>query len=113
MENEFVTRGLLSIMFTEDELKKIADGAEEYRKRMTKLQESMPKILEGDIVRIGSIHCLELRCYEVSRIVDDGVVSQPAGFHHNFNEIVAVYRFDGTDFKCVWEREDYKESKVK
>lgn len=78
-----------------------------------RLQVNMPKILKGDIVRINSIHSSELKCYEVSRVEFSGVVSQPAGFHHNYNEIIAVYRFDGKDFKCIWEREDYKEYKGK
>ena len=86
---------------------------ERYRREREKLQASMPKIKLGDIVRIDTVHSAELKCYEVDSIKFDGVVSQPAGFHHNYNEIVAVYRFDGTDFKCIWEREDYKESKVK
>lgn len=86
---------------------------ERARLERERLQASMPKILIGDIVRINSIHCRELKCYEVSDKRIDGVISQPAGFHHNYNEIIAVYRFDGTDFKCIWEREDYKEYKRK
>lgn len=86
---------------------------ERSRKEREKLQASMPKIKIGDIVRINTVHSSELKCYQVDSIKFDGVVSQPAGFHHNFNEIVAVYRFDGADFKCIWERDDYKESKVK
>lgn len=86
---------------------------ERSRKEREKLQASMPKIKVGDIVRINTVHSSELNCYQVDSITSDGVVSQPAGFHHRYYEIVAVYRFDGLDFKCIWEREDYKESKVK
>lgn len=86
---------------------------EKYRLERERLQRSMPKIFKGDIVRIKSIHSSELSCYEVSQAEFSGVVSQPAGFCHDYNEIVAVYRFDGTDFKCIWEREDYKTNKVK
>lgn len=81
---------------------------EKRRLEQERLQSTMPKILIGDIIRINSIHCRELKCYEVSDKRIDGVISQPAGFHHNYNEIIAIYRFDGMDFKCIWEREDYK-----
>lgn len=69
----------------------------------------MPRICIGDIVRIASVHCSELNCYEVTRIESDGVVSQPAAFHHRYDEIIAIYRFDGTDFKCIWVREGYRD----
>lgn len=83
----------------------------EYQLEQNRLMASMPKILVGDIVRIKSVHMAKLKCYEVDSIELDGVVSEPAGFHHRYNEIIAVYRFDGTDFKCIWEREDYKDVK--
>lgn len=82
-----------------------------YKRKLKSLQKGMPKILVGDIVRINSIHSSKLSCYEVSSIREDGVVSQPAGFHHRYDEIIAVYRFDETDFKCIWERKDYVEYK--
>ena len=58
----------------------------------------------GDIVRVEDCHHMEPHFYEVNRVVSDGVVSQPACFHHNFNEITAIYRYDGRDFKCIWQR---------
>jgi hypothetical protein len=60
----------------------------------------------GDIVRVQDCHHLEPHFYEVSRVVADGVVSQPACFHHHFNEITAIYRHDGRDLKCIWQRGD-------
>lgn len=101
-----------NVKFKYDEHEDEIDAeVEKYRLERDRLQASMPKILKGDIVRINSIHSSELKCYEVSQVEFSGVVSQPAGFHHNYNEIIAVYRFDGTDFNCIWEREDYKECK--
>lgn len=90
----------------------LAAEVKRYNRKLKSLQKGMPKILVGDIVRINSIHSSELSCYEVSSIVQDGVISQPAGFHHRYDEIIAIYRFDGTDFKCIWERKDYKEFKA-
>ena len=63
----------------------------------------IPAIQRGDIVRVESCHSLEPHFYEVYQITDDGVVSQPACFHHRYNEITAVYRYDGKHFACVWE----------
>lgn len=83
-----------------------------HKQKLKALQKGMPKILLGDIVRINSIHSSELSCYEVSEIRQEGVVSQPAGFRHRYNEIIAIYRFDGADFKCIWERKDYLEYKT-
>lgn len=86
---------------------KIDAEVEKHRLEQDRLQASMPKILKGDIVRTESRNA----CYEVDEIRIDGVISATAGFFHRYNEIIAVYRFDGTDFKCIWEREDYKEYK--
>lgn len=72
---------------------------------------AMPRVQLGDIVRINSVHSDKLNCYEVSSVESDGVVSQPAGFHHRYDEIIAIYRFDGTDFRCIWESPIYKEQK--
>lgn len=75
------------------------------------LQASMPKILVGDIIREKSIHCSELYCYQVDSIERGDYISHTAHHAHHRNEIIAVYRFDGADFKCIWEREDYKAEK--
>lgn len=73
-----------------------------------RLQASMPKILVGDIIREKSIHCSELYCYQVDSIERGCYISHTAHFSHDRSDVVAVYRFDGMDFKCIWEREDYK-----
>lgn len=104
MRKEYEERG--------DEINAEAETSfNEYQEEQKRLMSSMPKARVGDIVRIKSYHTDLLKCYEVDRVEIDGVVSQPAGFHHDLNEIIAIYRFYGKDFKCIWEREDYKQSK--
>lgn len=66
-------------------------------------QKDIPQIARGDIVRVESCHSANPHFYEVSEIRSDGVVSQPACFHHRYNEITAVYRYDGKHFGCIWE----------
>lgn len=103
MRKEYEERG--------DEINAEAEESfKNHEEEQKRLMLSMPKIRVGDIVRIKSCHTTELKCYEINSI-GNGVVSQPAGFHHDFNEIIAIYRFDGADFKCIWEREDYKQLK--
>ena len=89
----------------------ILAAGEQARRENEKLIKGMPHIHLGDIVRINSAHCESLNCYEVSSIESDCVISQPAGFRHRYNEIIAIYRFDGKDFKCIWERADFTNQK--
>lgn len=84
---------------------------EKHRLEREQLQASMPKILIGDIIREKSIHCSELYCYQVDSIERGDYISHTAHHAHHRNEIVAIYRFDGMDFKCIWEREDYMKLK--
>lgn len=86
---------------------------EKSRLEQERLQATMPKILIGDIIREKSIHCSELYCYQVDSIERGDYISHTAHHAHHRNEIIAIYRFDGTNFKCIWEREDYKEYKHK
>lgn len=86
---------------------------ERSRLEQERLQATMPKILIGDIIREKSIHCSELYCYQVDSIERGDYISHTAHHAHHRNEIIAIYRFDGMDFKCIWEREDYKEYKRK
>ena len=65
----------------------------------------------GDIIRAETLSATHL-C-EVSRIEVGRVFSLPSEKSYEYSIIVAAYRFDGTDFKCIWEREDYKERKTK
>lgn len=98
--------------YFDEHREEIIAAGEQARQENEKLKKGVPRVQLGDIVRINSVHSNRLNCYEVSSIESNGVVSQPAGFRHCYNEIIAIYRFDGTDFKCVWERADYKEHKA-
>lgn len=79
--------------------------------RLRNMRRNRPKIERGDIVRILTCHSAELLCYQVAGFDNDGVYSQPAHFCHRNDEIIAIYRFDGKDYKCIWERSDYKKYK--
>lgn len=57
----------------------------------------------GDIVRVEDIHHTKPHYYEVYRIEQNCVVSQPAGFKHWFKDITAIYRLTGKHFNCIWE----------
>ncbi len=81
------------------------------QRRLRYMQRSRPNIERGDIVRIDTVHSAELLCYQVDGYEDGGVFSNPAHFYHRYDEIVAIYRYDGNDYKCIWERADYKRKK--
>lgn len=65
----------------------------------------MINVRVGDIVRVQDIHHREPHYYEVDRIEQNGVISQPACFKHWFDDITAVYRLTGKHFKCIWEKD--------
>lgn len=79
------------------------DGAGGYYTEDEKPYVDRPKIKKGDIVRVESVHSCEPHYYEVDRIYDDGVISQPADFRHRNNEITAIYRRETMHFICIWE----------
>lgn len=58
----------------------------------------------GDLILVQDCHHLEPHTYEVSRIDDNGPVSQPADFYHWWHEINAVYRLSksGKTYRCIW-----------
>ena len=66
-----------------------------------------PQILKGDIVRFISALTGEENV-EVVRSENP-----EAYFNSAFGEVLAVYRFDGHDFKCVWESVGYKFDRFK
>lgn len=66
-----------------------------------------PQILKGDIVRFISAITGEENV-EVVRCKNTEAYFNPA-----FGEVLAVYRFDGHDFKCVWESVGYKFDRFK
>lgn len=83
---------------------------------LEQLQEIARKVIErqresdcikvGDIIKVQSCHDPAPCCYEVSSIENGEYVSQPAHFKHRRNDILAVYRFDGQDYKCIWLRNE-------
>lgn len=74
-------------------------------------RENMTELRVGDIVRAYSAYHNWTTFYVVGCLRDDYFISQPDKIHHGYSNIIAVYRFDGTDFKCIWERKDYTEFK--
>ena len=71
-----------------------------------KCKDTLIKIVRiNDLVRVQDYHHLQPNCYQVDRIDERGVVSQPACYSHWWHEIIGVYRYDGTDYKCIWEKE--------
>lgn len=69
----------------------------------------MVKLKIGDLVKVQDCHHAEPHVYEVAEICLGGFVSQPAAFFHRTNEIVAVYRFNGNDYKEVWsDKKDHR-----
>ena len=65
-----------------------------------------PFVMVGDIIKVQSCHDTAPCCYEVSSIENGEYVSQPAHFKHRRADILAVYRFNGQDYKCVWKRNE-------
>ena len=68
--------------------------------------EDRPQILEGDIVRVMSADKKSSLCYFVYEEKEYGVMVYGGSTFINFEPIVAVYRFDGRDFKCIWESKE-------
>lgn len=66
-----------------------------------------PQTLKGDIVRFISALTGDENV-EVVRCENTEVYFNPA-----FGEVLAVYRFDGRDFKCVWESVGYQFDRFK
>lgn len=58
----------------------------------------------GDIIKVQSCHDPEPCCYEVSKITENAAISQPADFKHRYNDILAVYRYNGHDYQCIWQQ---------
>ena len=71
-----------------------------------------PQIQKGDIVRVVNEGDNTESCHVVSDVRDKGVYSDYPNYHYN-EEIAAVYRFDGRDFKCIWESVEYQFNRFK
>ena len=96
--------------------------AEEYKKRWSCrfigeqdsgtqiLLKDFPDIFVGDMVLIKSCSNSELKSYMVDRILIDGQSFQSDRTFHSFSDVIAIYRFDEPNLKCIWRCEDYKEN---
>lgn len=89
------------------------------------LDGQLPNITPGDIVRISHSaswnatikgtemskieKTLETKCYQVRTEYSIEVECWSGKFTERFDKrnILAVYRWDGMDYRCIWEREDY------
>lgn len=72
-----------------------------------------PQIQKGDIVRFIAGETGKEVVEVVTCEIEEGASYTPAfSFNPFFNEVVAIYRFDGRDFKCIWESREYKRLKL-
>ena len=75
--------------------------------------EGRPQIQKGDIVRFIAGETGKEVVEVVTCEIEEGASYTPAfSFNPFFNEVVAIYRFDGRDFKCIWESREYKRLKL-
>ncbi len=105
-ETDTMECGMIYIKMPSGAEAKQTDGAAEEKST------DRPQILKGDIVRvvekIADIPGAEWEnCHFVSDVKWDGVFSDRLDFYYN-TDIIAIYRFDGRDFKCIWESVEYQ-----
>ena len=62
-----------------------------------------PQLQDGDIIRVELSDNGTTRCFVVWDIMMKGVYVDSGAHLFAYEQIVAVYRFDGLDFKCIWE----------
>ncbi len=75
---------------------------------------SRPQILKGDIVRFIAGETGKQVVEVVTCEIEEGASYTPAfSFNPFFNEVLAIYRFDGRDFKCIWESVEYQFNRFK
>lgn len=83
--------------------------SEEAEKAFAKMKRRANICKIGDIVRVQDCHHAEPHFYEVSSFKTDHLgnsyaVSQPADYSHSVDDITAIYRYNGKDLKCIWEK---------
>lgn len=103
-ETDALDNGMIYIKMPSGVDAKQADDAAEEKST------GRPQILKGDIVRVveriaGIPGTDRGNCHFVFGVRWDGVFSDKLGFYYNA-DIIAVYRFDGRDFKCIWKDEE-------
>lgn len=71
-----------------------------------------PQIQKGDIVRVETDDKQSTTCQFVlsDKKWDEWLDCVPKV---NINDVIAVYRFDGRDFKCIWESAEYQLNRFK
>ncbi len=90
-ETDALDNGMIYIKMPSGVEAKQTDGAAEEKFA------GRPQILKGDIVRFISA----LTGQETVAVARNE--NNEAFFNPAFGEVLAVYRFDGLDFKCIWE----------
>lgn len=100
-ETDALDNGMIYIKMPSGVEAKQTDGAAE--EKFT----DRPQILKGDIVRFISALTGEENV-DVVRCENTEVYFNPA-----FGKVLAAYRFDGRDFKCVWESVGYQFDRFK
>lgn len=103
-EIDSTENGLIYIKMPSGAETKSADDAAEEKST------DRPQILKGDIVRfiLGETgkEVVEVATIEIEE--GPSYYTRPFSFNPFYNEVAAIYRFDGKDFKCIWESENYK-----
>ena len=67
----------------------------------------MPQIQQGDIIRVEELSTNNTSCRVVNGDKQYGIWVDCGASFVNVNTVVAIYRFDGRDFRGIWERDDY------
>ena len=86
---------------------KSADGAAEEKST------DRPQIQVGDIVRVEISDDGATHCCVVWDVRENGVYADSGANLFSFEQVAAIYRFDGRDVKCIWESEAYELRKWK
>ena len=72
-----------------------------------------PQILKGDIVRVEFGSAAKWSCHIVSD-ADDRFLETDLGANLVYvEEVIAIYRFDGKGFVCIWQDENAMERYAK
>ncbi len=99
-ETDALDNGMIYIKMPSGAEAKSADGAAEEKFTL------FPQLQKDDIVRyvsrLSGVEIIDVATYEH---LDD--------YFYFIGEVVAIYRFDGKDFKCIWESAEYQFIRLK
>lgn len=76
----------------------ILDKLDEMRNKL------YPIIKPDDLIHVHSSYRRKPHCYEVCETDEDGVSVTDGDYTYSWLDILAVYRFDGSDYKCIWRK---------